>query len=532
MSDRSALGPDLGRVVHWTSVGPVAAQFEKSTAIVRGLMGPIGSGKTSTIAKKLLDRALEQRVHPSNRVRIGDQVVPVARYRCLVVHATYARLWANLLPTWWKWFPKEQGEWVGGNGGAATHTIRLNAQDPVTGRVVRQVEMRVDFVAIGDLNAEDVLRGYETTDIWMNEADLHGVDTYTNAVKRLGRFPDQDDGGCNGKALFLDHNAPKFGSWLLKIKLKARAGGEIEWYVQPAAVFRVDGGGWRLNPDAENLAKLDPAYYADQLKILDDDDDIARMLGNEPGHDRTGKPIYPQFRDSWHVAAADLAPWPNLDLLLGGDGGRTPAVVIAQRNPATTQWRVLDEVCAEGMGAEIFSDVVNAFLGERYADWTTPRRGMLDRVLSGAGIARLPIKGWADPATNNEGETDERTWLKIMRKRTGIDWRPCETNVPTRRWAAVRHPLTRTIDGGQPMILVSPRCEVLREGFGGGYRFRRLQIAHDERYTEEADKNRFSHPHDALQYLMVGAGGFDDVMERKSARANPNRQRTALTDDD
>lgn len=43
-------------------------------------------------------------------------------------------------------------------------------------------------------------------------------------------------------------------------------------------------------------------------------------------------------------------------------------------------------------------------------------------------------------------------------------------------------------------------CKALRKGFNGGYRYRQLQVAGDERYTDEPDKNQYSHIHDAAQY--------------------------------
>ena len=62
--------------------------------------------------------------------------------------------------------------------------------------------------------------------------------------------------------------------------------------------------------------------------------------------------------------------------------------------------------------------------------------------------------------------------------------------------------------GGKPaFILAKDRCKVLHKGFLGGYQYRRMQVSGFEKYTEEPDKNRFSHPHDALQYAMSGIAG-------------------------
>ena len=47
---------------------------------------------------------------------------------------------------------------------------------------------------------------------------------------------------------------------------------------------------------------------------------------------------------------------------------------------------------------------------------------------------------------------------------------------------------------------------MLRKGFAGGYHYRRVKVAGDERYHDEPNKNAFSHVHDALQYALSGGG--------------------------
>ena len=61
---------------------------------------------------------------------------------------------------------------------------------------------------------------------------------------------------------------------------------------------------------------------------------------------------------------------------------------------------------------------------------------------------------------------------------------------------------------GRAAVQISSRCKMLRKGFNGYYCYRRLRVGGvegDERYTEEPDKNEFSHVHDAFQYLCMGA---------------------------
>jgi hypothetical protein len=55
---------------------------------------------------------------------------------------------------------------------------------------------------------------------------------------------------------------------------------------------------------------------------------------------------------------------------------------------------------------------------------------------------------------------------------------------------------------GKPTFQLDPSCKVLRKGFNGGYHYKKIQGT-EEKYTKEPTKNRWSHPHDALQYAAM-----------------------------
>ena len=64
---------------------------------------------------------------------------------------------------------------------------------------------------------------------------------------------------------------------------------------------------------------------------------------------------------------------------------------------------------------------------------------------------------------------------------------------------------------GKPAFLVDRRCATLIKGFEGGYAYRRMEVS-GERYADKPDKNMYSHIHDALQYLLLGAGEGRSLM--------------------
>ena len=76
--------------------------------------------------------------------------------------------------------------------------------------------------------------------------------------------------------------------------------------------------------------------------------------------------------------------------------------------------------------------------------------------------------------------------------------------------------LSRMIDG-KPGFLISPKCKVTRKGMNGGYAYKRVQVAGDERFHDKPNKNRFSHPCEGGQYMMLGAGEGESVIPPRFA---------------
>lgn len=481
----------------WRTPGPVASAFMQADAFVELLNGPVGSGKTITAMMKAVRRA--QRQAPSTRdtaIGPGGRRVPVRRFKLCVVRDTYRQLWRSTMQSWFSRFPRTVGTFVGAEGAPATHSIDFALADGSL------VEFRVDFVALGDQAVEDVLRGYEVTAFYLNELDTLSAEVLKYASGRVGRYPSMDEGGPTWRGIIADCNAPVIDSWLYD---KVFLATPQERQAAGIALFRQPGG---LEAGAENLANLDGgrAYYARQVALnADDPGYVKRMVHNLPGFSRAGKPIYgTEFNDLLHVAGAPLALVPGLPLIVGLDAGGSPAAAFCQRMPSG-RWHILDELVSDpGTGPTRFGGLLAQQLRERFPNAAT-------------------IRGVCDPsalygADRTQGDKD---WSEIVAAQAGIRIDPAPTNKPTARWEAVRVPLGRLIDG-QVGFLLAPACRVLRSGFNAGYRFRAIQGAHG-RFSEEADKTRESHVHDALQYAM-SAGG-EDVEIR--ARRGEDRARTA-----
>jgi hypothetical protein len=90
----------------------------------------------------------------------------------------------------------------------------------------------------------------------------------------------------------------------------------------------------------------------------------------------------------------------------------------------------------------------------------------------------------------------------------GFETEPAPTNDPTKRIDAVNSYIIKLVDG-EPGYLLSKSCQMLRKGKIGGYQYKRVQVSGEARFKDKPDKNKYSHPADAEQYMALGfAGGY------------------------
>ncbi|HWH72400.1 MAG TPA: hypothetical protein VNT26_23770, partial [Candidatus Sulfotelmatobacter sp.] len=159
--------------------------------------------------------------------------------------------------------------------------------------------------------------------------------------------------------------------------------------------------------------------------------------------------------------------------------------------------RIIEEITSANMGIKQFARmVVRSRLRDHFGPWWRDKE--------------LLLRSYGDPAGNNRAETDEKSCLDILREaEIDIPTRPASTNAFLPRREAVATFLLRE-DG----FAMSKHCKTLRKGFLGGYHYSRLQVSTaggEALYTDKPKKNRYSHPHDGLQYLALGASDQDDA---------------------
>jgi len=449
------------RRVYSVSDAPTLRRFHADDSFVRCVMGSIGSGKSVACVNELIRRARHQEPNPEG----------LRKSRWAVIRNSYPELLSTTIKTWQEWLPPSVCPIVFGA--------------PIVGRLQQPVgdgttmDMEVFFIALNLPKDVKKLLSLELTGAWINEArevDKSIVDAVTG---RVGRYPAKIDGApITWSGLVMDTNPPDEMHWWYKLAEETDSLKGWRFFRQPPALLDAGGGHYRINPQAENVRhqQLGAEYWLRQVEGKTREW-IKVYLQGEYGTISSGKPIYEShWLDSAHVAEVELLN--NVELFAGWDWGLSPACCIVQMT-ASGRLEVLDEIVGDNIGAAQFAEMqVLPLLAAKYA---------------GRKIEHI-----GDPAGAQRAQTDERTVFDELR-RLGIRVRPAPTQDPLARWEAVRWFLGQLV-GGRPRFALSPRCKMLRKGFNGGYHFRRMQVGGDEKYSEKAEKNMFSHVHDSLSY--------------------------------
>lgn len=446
---------------------PTAVRFHHSPAFFRGLMGPIGSGKSVACVNELLRLAFNQAPNKDG----------VRKSRFAAIRNTYPELKSTTIKTWQDWMPDD--------------ICPINWGSPITGKCQLElgdgttVEFEILFLALDLEKDVKKLLSLELTAIWFNEAREMRKSLIDAGTGRVGRYPAKRDGGPTRACCIADTNPPDDDHWWYELSEESPPKGWEFFRQPPGLLYR--GGEWVGNPKAENISNLPGGYqyYQNQVGGKTMEWIKVYVLG-QYGTVQDGKPVYPGYNDAIHCAKEELQANPNLPLLLGWDFGGTPACIVIQIT-AKGRVMVLAEFISEGLRLRQFvKQVVNPGLKRLF-----PKHGI------GLSVG--------DPSGRNSVDTDAESCMGVLRQEK-IPTIPAVSNAPAKRIGAVTDALSTLVDG-KPGLQLSPRCRMLRKGFNGGYKYVRVQVTGDERYRDKPDKNRFSHPHDALQYIVMEAVG-------------------------
>ena len=428
---------------------------------VRGLMGPVGSGKSVACCWELFGLMREQEPDAEG----------MRKTRWAVIRNTYRELEDTTMQTWFDWFPKSLGHWV---AKSMTHIVEFPWTDVNGVPDGTRVRAEVLFRALDRPNDIKKLLSLELTGAWVNEARELPYPIIRMLRARCGRYP-RKIGGKHGPTFYgviMDTNPPDDDHWWYKMFEEKRPNSWKLWR-QPSG----------LSDEAENIKNLPETYYEDMMEG-NDQAWIDVYVHGKYGFVIEGKPIYPEYKDDVHCSAEFLEYDETLELHIGIDFGLTPAALFAQKSP-TGQWRIIDELVTEDMDAKSFGKELHTKILKEYRD------------------ARLQITG--DPAGEQRAQTDKQTPFDMLHSE-GINAVPAHSNDVTLRRDAMADPMKRLDFVGEPAFMVSPKARRFRKAMMGGYKYRRLQVSDEERFHDKPDKNMYSHVAEAGQYLFLGAG--------------------------
>lgn len=520
-------------------VGPVAKAFGLSQAFLSLIMGPVGGGKTTECIAKCLRVGLAQKA-----VWDAERGCFVKRARGLVIRDTYPNLDRTVIKSWHQWFPKTMGKWSG--EAPRTHAFTLNIGQPGT-RGFYQLDLEMIFTAIGDNAVEDVLRGLEVTFAWPNEWDLLPKNLLEVLIGRVGRYPSAIQGGCAFPAIFGDCNAPEEDNHLVPL-FGIECDRAVDSALEQALVaandnralieFHRQPGG--LDEGAENLHNIGwngdetmpmderirrgRLYYLRQAALLPADMK-RRLIDNRLGPVRHGTPVYPEFRDEYHVREFEIDP--RLPVLIGADQGICPGVVMAQLDPLLDQLRIFDEM------ARIFENADGSIEVSQMGGRAFGREVAIRLQTAYPGLTVGFV--CADPAAaQGEQAIDQRSWRQDFQRGLGVQVRKARVpgNALEPRLNAMRDRLNGQTRG-HPKLLVHRRCAILRKAFNTKYAWQRVSVGGTDagRFGSTPLKIQgYADVMNAAEYLVFEVDRGVEQAAVSSARARPQREFELETD--
>lgn len=440
---------------------PIAASFIASNKFYNFIVGPVGSAKTTAILFKIVRHALEQAPSPVDGKR---------RTRWVIVRNTAQQLKDTTLNSFFTWFK----DGVAG---------RWKATDKVFEMKFGDVEIEIMFRPLDTPDDVSRVLSLEVTGAILDEYVEIPKQIVESLSARCGRYPSAVDGGATWWGMWGASNPGNEDDWWYTWLYDERPS-NMEFFEQPSG----------FSPLAENLNNLPGGVgYYENLKEGKSKEWVKQYIEVKWGYSIRGKPVYTSFSPSMHVSEKPLIYNPDIPLVIGFDAGLTPAAIIGQQDPFG-RVLILDELTSENMGAQRFCrEKLKPLLNRKYRD----------------ALIQLEV----DPACKQRAQTDEKSVAQILEAELGIKARGADSNTLVDRLGAVDNLLNRLVEG-KPGYLIDPSCKVLIRGFTSGYRY---PVNNKGVKGDSPDKNAYSHPHDANQYLCMA---FERNAVRDARRRN------------
>ncbi|KKN00233.1 hypothetical protein LCGC14_1139880 [marine sediment metagenome] len=451
---------------------PTLKMFHESPAQIRGCVGSVGSGKTTAAAWELcyyLPWMLWE--------QYGFK-----KTKWVIVRNTFPELIDTTQRTLFDWFdwgiPKVQRNnyYLNYPDGPQLEILFRSCDNPKHIKQFKSLEVTGYWID-ESIEVPGAVKRMLKTRIGRHPSAKQAIRWYKN---KIGKLPDDWIAAIEaGEPIEL----PRFG-----IETTNPPDIEHETYFQFKWMTEVPGpippklplknheGFWQ--PPRENEQNLRKGYYEDMIEDFRDTPDwIDMYVDGKPGMLIQGKVVYSKFIKAMHVAKEPLI-WSKGSIYRGWDNsGNSPACVVVQE-PNTMEIQVLHEFHSDKLGIVDFTEMVVAECNQLYPD--------------------AKWMDWADPAGENQYSKREGGFTsnaQLMRETCRVDVIPSDNN-----WEARKEGVNRSL-GRINGLLIDPGCIRLINGFVGGYHY--PEIGNTGVFSDKPEKNRFSHVHDSLQYVLL-----------------------------
>lgn len=451
---------------------PTGKLFHDSNSFVNLVIGPYGSGKSTMCVQHILRRACSMPAWFNGR----------RKSRWAIVRNTSGELHSTTLQTWLTWF--------GGLGDMRKRQKPLLAYEHTFNDGNGIVELDLIFIALDRPDDVRKIKSLELTGVYLNELSELPQNVLSHFKGRVnGRFPSKSF--CSEpywSGIIADTNPPDSDHWIFRdfetdVTPSYRVFHQPSGLLEDSTGFIKDAeGNYIQNPHADNVEHLSGDYYP-KLAEKQSEGFINVYCGGKYGLVESGKRVYPEFNYDLH-SVPKLEAIQGDGLYLGWDFGLTPACVVVQLT-ARGQIRVLKEYVSEDIGIKTFAK--NIVIPRLAIDFPYNKVGGSEGDPSGA---------------NGDQIMEELSCIGELNA-LGIPTNAATTNDPDVRINSVRYFLNLMIDGKPAFLISREDCPVLVKGFMSGYHYKRVSISGDERYHDKPNKNKYSHPHDALQYRLM-----------------------------
>jgi hypothetical protein len=426
---------------------PTIERFMLSSALVRCVVGPIGSGKTMGCIMELLRRSRMQ--EPDSR--------GVRHTRWALVRNTLQQLKTTVLNDVQQYLGQITSYRV------SDQTIQLRfALDDGT-------RVHSDWIMMPLDTKEDQKRllSMQLTGAWVNEAREVPMDIVDALLGRCGRYPSIMMGGPTWHGLIMDTNPwSEDSKYHENFVLEPVKGWEL--FHQPSGI----------GPYAENVKYLVPNYYENLMAGRDSDwSDV--HVQSQWGTSNAGQAV---FRRSFHVPThvRDFQPVinPYVPLMVMMDFGRTPAALIGQTD-SLGRLLIFKEIVTEDMG-------LIQMIQER-----------LKPVLYAPPYVNRTVFVVADPSGRVKSQLSDDSPFSVL-KDEGLMAYPAPTNEIEPRLRAVEKRMLMTIMGEPALQISREGCPTLVRALASNYKYRRKTTGILDELPEKL--HPWSDVADCLQY--------------------------------